>query len=166
MPGPFTSPVAQSVPFEPDRVTALWPTGTGLSSENVQDAIEEAKNDSLNNDRYPVQASYGANAGVGRYLEVYPALASDNANAPLIVPEISRIVAYTAGAVANSTGVLAIRNLTTATDLLLINFIAGKEYNATNLNITGIAPNDHLGFYIKSGSINKPFIRIWLNTIT
>lgn len=163
MSGPFTSPVAYSVPFNNQDANAI---SAGLSSDNVFDAIVEAKNDALNNDRYPVQASYGGNANIGRYLEIYPSLASDNANAPLIVPEASRISAYTAGCVSNSTGTLTIRNLTTSTDLIDIVFSATKEHNATGLMIMGINPDDHLGIYVKSGSLNKPFIRVWFNTIT
>jgi hypothetical protein len=163
MSGPFTSPVAYSIPFNASDPLAV---SAGISSQDVFNAIIEVKADALNNDRYPVQASYGGNANTGRYLEVYPSLASDDANAPLIIPEASKISAYTAGAVSNSTGVVTIRNLTTATDLIDIAFSANKEVNATGLSITGISPNDHLGFYIKSGSINKPYIRVWFNTIT
>lgn len=45
MPGPFTSPVAQSVPFEPDRDPQYGgnPGPSGITSEDVQSAIEEAK---------------------------------------------------------------------------------------------------------------------------
>ena len=154
---------AYGTPFngaDPQAISA------GITADNVFNAILEAKTDALNNDRYPVQASYNGNATTGRYLEIYPSLASDNANAPLIIPETSRIASYTAGCVANSTGVLTIRNLTTSTDLLSITFTATKEVNATGLSIAGINPNDHLGIYVKSGSLNKPFIRVWFNTVT
>ena len=163
MSGPFTSPVAYSIPFNGADPLAV---SAGITADNVFDAILEAKTDALNNDRYPVQASYGGNATAGRYLEIYPSIASDSANGPLIIPELSRISSYTAGCVANSTFVLTIRNLTTATDLLNITFTASKEVNATGLSVSGVNANDHLGFYIKSGSANKPFIRVWFNTIT
>ena len=71
MSGPFTSPVALSVPFEPNR-DPQWNGNagpSGIQSINVQDAIEEAKADALNADIILLLTHYGGNAIVGRYTE-------------------------------------------------------------------------------------------------
>ena len=158
--------LALFTPFEANRVTALWPAGSGISSTDVQNAIEEAKSDALNNDRYPIPCSYGGNANAGRYLEIFPDLPSDANNAPFIAPDNSRIVAYSFGCVANSTGTIIIRNLTTATNLVTITFTNQKRVTATGLTVGPINALDEIGIFVGSGSFNKPFGRTWFNTET
>jgi hypothetical protein len=157
---------ADATPFDPNRVTALWPSGSGIAATDVQNAIEEAKNDALNNDRYPIQASYGGNANAGRYLEIYAGLDSSSTVAPMVAPEKSNIVAYSFGCTASSTGVIKVRNHTTAIDILTVTFTAQTRITVTGTVIAGINALDELGIYVSSGSLNKPFCRIWFNTVT
>src|SRR5689334_22048079 len=93
MPGPFTFPVAQAIPFEPNRNPGYGGVPSELESQNVQDAIEEAKQDALNNDRFLILPNYGGNANTGRYLEFFPGQASDVS--PLYFSAAARILSVT-----------------------------------------------------------------------
>lgn len=99
MPAPFTTPVAFSVPFlsEPER-------SNGFTSKNVQEAIEEALNLAILNDRYLVLCQYNGNANSGRLLEFYVGIDSEDAplhfNGDAIV---TSIIASTVGVNSDAT---------------------------------------------------------------
>jgi len=95
MAGPFTTPVAESVPFlsEPDR-------DNGFSSKNAQDAIEEALALAVSNDVFLVLSQYNGNANVGRHLEFYVGI--DSEEAPLVFPRGSNVIAVIARTAATS----------------------------------------------------------------
>lgn len=164
MPAPFTTPVALSVPFMPNRTSqASGNVPSGIMSINVQDAIEESLVTALNNDRYPFIASYNGNAGNGKYLEMYPGNASSSA--PFQIPDQSVIKTISYLATANSTGVLSFYNSRTGSDVLLfsLTITASKDMTWADLNYI-IAPDTHLAIKVSSGSFNKPALTIWVNT--
>lgn len=152
---------ADQTPFDATHADAI---AEGLSSTDVFSAIIEAKRDAINNDRYPVQFQWNAQANAGRYLESFNNRSTDSA--PLIPPEASKIVAYSFAAIAASTGTIEIFNLTTNTVLLTITFNNELLKSVTGINVLGIAAGDKIAVRVGSGSIQSPFGRIWFNTIT
>lgn len=159
MPGPFTSPTAYSVPFDNTN-----PLASGFTSEDTFSAIIEAKQGALNNDRYPVDCFYNGNAGATRFLEFFTNIDSSQINAPFIPPENSKIITIVAGAVANSTGVVSIyKNGNYATSIYDITYTNNRKIILTGLTIALTALDD-ISIRVSSGSINKPYIRFWINT--
>ena len=153
---------AYGTPFDPTDPDAI---AAGLSSNTVQKAIIEAKEDAINNDRYPFEAVYGANASVGRYLEIFPGLAS-YPDAPFIFPEASVIKQVSLGCVATSTATIGFFKTTNlVTPVFSVSITAATRFLATGLYHSFLAL-DELAIQVTSGSINKPFMRIWVNTVT
>jgi len=157
MAGPFTFPVAQAIPFEPNR------NGSEIGSENVQDAIEEVKLDALNNDRFLLLAAFNGNANAGRYLEYFTGI--DSSIAPILysVPaRITDIVAATTSASATCTiQFVDIRVLATPVVLYTVTFNKVKRVvlDSTPDAPLFLVPNDaQLAIRIGSGSINRPHI--------
>ena len=164
MPAPFTTPVALSVPFMPDRTsTASGNLPSGIMSINVQDAIEESLITALNNDRYPFISSYNGAAGKNKYLEMYPGNASDTA--PFQIPDISIIKTISYLATANSTGTISFYNNKTGTDILLFNLVISNSKDETWIDLDYIiAADTHLAIKVSDGSFNKPALTVWINT--
>ena len=149
-------------PFDPSDPYAI---AAGLSSLTVQEAIIQAKMDAMNNDRYPFQAFYGGNANVGRYLEAYSGLAMFP-DAPFIFPENSTIKSISLGSVALSTvtfGFFKTSNL--ITPVFSISLVASSRLLLTGLSYAFNA-SDELVIAVTAGSINKPFMRVWVNPTT
>lgn len=160
MAGPFTFPVAQAVPFESNR------NGSGLQSQDVQSAIEEVKNDAIDNDRYQVSVFYNGNANNGRYLEAFPGI--DTFDAPIIIPENSVIRTVTLGTVSNSgpfsVSLFKTTNLTTPILTLTLNSGVDRQV-FQNLTVM-LNSLDQIAVRITSGSRNKPFMRLFINTVS
>lgn len=153
---------AYGTPFDNTDPAAI---AAGLSSNTVQAAIIEAKEDAINNDRYPFQAQYGGNAGIGRYLEIFIGLPS-YPNAPFIFPEASAIRQVSLGASAITTctvGFFKTSNL--ITPVFSVSLVAQQRVLVTDL-LVHFNPLDELVLRITSGSANKPFMRVWVNTTT
>lgn len=164
MSGPFTSPVAYSVPFDNQDLDAVT---AGINSDNVFDAIIEVKSDALNNDRYPVDCFYNGHAGVNRFLEFFPNITSAVNGAPFIPPENTNIVTIVAGAVSNSTGTICIyKNGNYTTPLYTITFTNQKRVIVSGPALASLNALDEISIKVATGSFNKPFIRLWLNTVT
>ena len=136
----------------------------GYDAIDVQAAIEETLFDAINNDRYPIQASYNGNANAGRYLEIFPG--ENSFNAPMLAPSTSYVVAVTAQAAANSNGAIEIYNITTNTVIYTIPFGGAASAAITGLYVNGVFLNNLIGFRTALANINKPKLRVWFNTST
>lgn len=154
----------QTAHFTPFDATDSAAIAAGISSTDVFSAIIEAKQDSLNNDRYPVFCSRNVNTNATVRLQIWSGL--DSNVAPLILPEASRIVAYSFGATAAATGSIAIRNITTNTIIVTINFSAQTAVSAVGLDLPTQSALSRIEVYVVSGSFNRPFGVFWLNTVT
>jgi hypothetical protein len=163
MPGPFTSPVALSVPFEPDR-DPQWggnPGPSGISSINVQDAIEEARADALANDRFLVLPSYGGNANTGRYLEVWGGQASNVS--PIFFSVSARILSVTLQTTsAQSTCNLGIFDLNVSSVVPVYTIVMSNQKRVQFVGdpLATLAPNSLVAMRVTSGSINTPTLQI------
>lgn len=152
---------AFQTPFDATNPAAV---AAGISSTDVFNAIIEAKQDSLNNDRYPVFCSRNGNTNASVRLQIWSGI--DSNIAPLILPEASRIVAYSFGATAAATGSIAIRNITTNSVIVTITFSAQTAVTAVGLTLPTQPALSQLEVYVASGSFNRPYGVFWLNTVT
>lgn len=169
MPAPFTTPVAQSVPFEPNRNPGYGGAPSDLESTNVQDAIEEAKNDALTNDRYVILGSYGANGNVGRYLEFFPGI--DSFEASILLPVSTRLISVVAAASTTTNGSLSFfdLNVSSTVPVYTIDF-SGTD---TSINIgTPVSPlavfaaNARVAVRVTGFPVLKPRIYFFLSSNT
>lgn len=169
MPAPFTTPVAQSVPFEPNRNPGFGGVPSGLQSENVQDAIEEAKNDALSNDRYILLCSYSGKANTGRYLEFFPGI--NSSEAPIDLPVSSKLLTVVAAASALVTATLSFYNLAVSSTVPVYSVVFNNEklkvISATPETPLYIFPaNSQIAVKVSAGSFNKPRMYFFLSSST
>jgi hypothetical protein len=111
----------------------------------------------------PILASYNGNANVGRYLEIWPSLASDTD--PFIVPNNEVLVGVVLGSEANSTctvGLFKTSNL--ITPVTSISLAASTEVVNISLNIP-LSTLDKLAVRVTSGTVNKPRFAFYLSGI-
>lgn len=169
MPGPFTSPVALAVPFEPDR-DPQWggnPGPSGIQSINVQDAIEEAKADALANDRYLILAHYGGNASTGRYLECFPQEGSDTS--PIYITVVSRLLSVTyqtTAASATCTIGFFDLNVSSVTPVYSLSLSAAKRVSALGNPLATFSVNALIAIRVTAGSLNSPTLQFTLSSST
>ena len=160
MPGPFTTPVALSTPFEPLRNPGFGGLPQTFTSTDVQNAIEEAFALAVANDRFLVLAHYGGNAGVGRYLEFYPNEASDVG--PITLVSATKIISFSMQtSAATATCNVGIFNLAVSSVVPIYTLVMTAQkrvtYSGTALVPLATAPaNSILAMRVTSGSINTP----------
>jgi hypothetical protein len=163
MSGPFTSPVAIAIPFEPDRDPQYGGNvgPSGITSINVQDAIEEAKADALANDRFLVLPSYGGSANTGRYLEVWGGQASNVS--PIFFSDASRILSVTLQTksvqATCSLGIFDL-NVSSVVPVYSIVMTNQKRVQFIGTPLATLAPNALVAMRVTSGSINTPTLQI------
>lgn len=151
------SPVASGIPFDP--------TGSSLVSTEVNAAIIEVLNASFDSSKGFLLASYGGNANTGRYLEIFPGIASSDA--PILVSNAYKgiaIVARTTSVNATCTiRVLDIKTPGSPIVLYTLTFTASKQATAFGSPASPLftsASNAQIAFDIGSGSINSPHLYI------
>jgi hypothetical protein len=168
MPAPFTTPVAISVPFEPNRDPAFGGGPSGLQSTNVQDAIEEAKRDALNNDRFVAFPSYGGNSNVGRYLEVWPGQASDSS--PIFFSVAARLLGVTLQTTAaNATCNVGIFDLNVSSTVPIYTVVMTAQKRVEYIgapNLALISAGALIAIRVTSGSINTPTMQLTISSFT
>ena len=151
---------AFQTPFEsePERLN-------GFVSKNVQEAIEEGLTKAVSNDRFVILPSYGGNANVGRYLEIWPTL--DSLSAPLSVgTSVKCLYIVSNTAAVNATCTIGFYNTVTSTLLHTTTMAAVKQAIETGTSLSPIftlPANGALGIKIDSGSNNKPYLLIALS---
>lgn len=169
MPGPFTTPVALSTPFEPNR-NPQWggnPGPSGIQSTNVQDAIEEAKADALANDRFIILPNYGGNANTGRYLEIFPNQASNVS--PIFSAtgmQILSVVLQTTSASATCNVGIFDLNVSSITPVYTIIMVAQKRVAYVGTPLALLTTNCLLAIKVTSGSINQPTLQLFFSSTT
>lgn len=168
MPGPFTTPVALSTPFQPNRNPGFGGLPSDIQSTNVQDAIEEAKADALANDRFLVLPSYGGNANVGRYLEIWGGQASDTS--PIFLTASARILSVTLQTTAASTTCdLGIFDLNVSSVIPIYTIVMTAVKRVQYIGSPSLAtfnPGALVAFRVTSGGILSPTMQITLSAST
>ena len=148
--------VARSIPF--DNST------NGFSSVEAQSAIEEAKSDAISTSGFAALASTISTVGVGKYLDFYSGLSSDEypfpiptsfvlVDAAIRTPKVSTI----------SIGVYKqVSGVSTLILTLTLSNQTSRDY--TNLNIAVNSDQDLLA-RVDSGSAEKPRIALFLRKV-
>lgn len=170
MAAPYITPVALSIPFEPLRTPGYNGIDSTLEALNVQDAIEEAKLDAFNNDRYAVFGSYNGNAITGRYLEFFPGISSNEV--PILIPVQTRLLDVVFQSPANSTATLGFFDLAVSaiTPFFTISLVNSRVATAIiadpNFPNGVIAANGELAIRITAGNVSKPITYFLLSAAT
>jgi hypothetical protein len=169
MPAPFTTPVAISVPFEPNRNPSANGTSgaSGLVSTDVQNAIEEAKADALANDRFLLLPNYGGNANSGRYLEIFPNQSS--LDSPIFSPTGMNILSVVLQTTSNNStcnvGIFDL-SISSVVPVYTIVMTAQKRVSYVGTPLATLGANCLLAVQVISGSINQPTLQIFFSSIT
>lgn len=167
MPAPFTTPVALSTPFEPNRITATFPTGTSIDADNVQDAIEEAKLDALSNDRFTLLTHYGGNANVGRYTEWFPATSS--LTSPVYLTAATKLLGVTCQTTAaNATCTIGVFdvNVSTVTPVYTLVMSEQKRVSYVGNPLASFESGALVALRVTSGAINTPQLQVTFSAST
>ena len=150
----LASQVAKSTPYDN--------TVSGLLSTEVNGAIDEIYDLAQNSSRAFVLSSYGANAGTGRYLEMFPSIAMNDA--PLeVVNDFHTIAIFARTTAVNATCTIGFYNITPVTPVLLytLTFTANKKVSVVGSPASPIftlPAAGRLAIKIDSGSISKPHL--------
>lgn len=151
---------ADATPFEPNRVTTDFPSGTGIVSQDVQSAIEEIKLYASKVSRFCVASGFDGTASAVRYLEFITNVASNNTG--FVVPRSAKIKEITLACQSNATTTAQVVswNGTSETLLQSISLSASRKNSLINLDIP-IAANTEIRTKITSGSCAKPMLYIF-----
>lgn len=115
----------------------------------------------LDFDRYNFTANYGANAGTGRYLEVFPGVSSDEG--PFTFPENSFVRTITFRSSALNTGKIGFFDLNDLVNPVFEITLANTDKQTFVLTEFFLA-NTELAVRVTQGSFNKPNLRIFIQT--
>lgn len=150
MPGPFTSPVARSTPFD-DAIAQL-------GAEDVQTAIEALKTYINGIARFAVCAGFDGTASTGRWLEFITNVPSNTS--PFILARSGALKELTlVGGNASQTGTVTIyKNGSAWTTIALA---AQKKNAIVGLNLTFNAL-DEISMRLTAGSIPQPMCYIFV----
>lgn len=164
MSGPFTYPVAQAIPFEPNRNPGYGGVPSDLESENVQDAIEEAKQDAIANDRFLILGFYGGSANTGRYLEFFSSTSSDVS--PIFIAVTSRLLSatfQTRAAKATCTIGFFDLNVSSVTPVYSLSLNNAKRAQAVGTPLAVFQAGALIAIRVTAGSINTPTLQFTLS---
>lgn len=163
-------PNAENLQFEPGRNPGFGGLPQPFTSKEVQTAIEEALDRAISNDRFLVLPSYGGNANVGRYLEFFPAQASDTS--PIFAAVNTKILAVTLQTTAaNATCIVGVFDLNVSSVIPVYNILMTAQkrvaYIGTPTSPLGIIlANGLLALRVTSGSINSPTCQLVFSSAT
>lgn len=157
---------AYDTPFDNTNELAI---NAGIESDNVFDAIIEAKNDALNNDRFLLLCSYNGNANTGRYLEFFNGI--DSNNAPILLTASSKCLSIVIASTAIHTASIGFFNLnvSSVTPVYTASFVAQQRavfIGTPTLPLFSLPANALLALRITSSSVNRPHVYFSLSAST
>lgn len=147
---------------QPAKATPFDNSTNGFISKEVQSAIEEVNNTTSNATRAFTFASYGGNANVGRYLELFSNIPTNEA--PLqVINELKIITIVSRTSAANATCTIGFYNIQPTTPVLLytVTFSANKSVvnsGTPSLPLFTLPASGQLAIKIDTGSISKPHL--------
>ena len=141
----YPTNVASGTPFDP--------TGTFLTSENVQDAIVETLLEA-GSSRFALLFGYNGNAS-SRFLELFASNPSNQT--PFVVAEIASIASLSLSCKSSTTATASIR--VNGVEVETISVTAGTSATKSGLNYA-LAVGDKISVYVSSGSMNDPMISV------
>lgn len=157
---------AYDTPFDNTNPLAI---SAGIESDNTFDAIIEAKNDALNNDRFLLLCAYNGNANTGRYLEFFPGI--DSSIAPILLSAPSKCLSLVIASTATHTASIGFFNLTVSsvTPVYTANFVAQQRavfIGTPDIPLFSLPTNALLAVRITANSVNRPHVYFSLSAST
>ena len=112
----------------------------------------------------PVLFNYGGNAGNGRVLEYVPGEASNDS--PLVIISDGKLRGISFGSFAVGTGTFEVFKISSPSDVSIysFNFTSSKKEIIKPLSVD-VTEGDELYVKLTSGSVNKPYVVLYLQTI-
>ena len=157
MPGPFTYPVAEAVPFEPSRNPDFNGEVGTLVAENAQDAIEEVFNNAPGTKaRFAAVSAYKGVAS-NRFLEFFDSISSDKV--PFVMAEPGEIKSLSVAVSVSTTATLTIFKNGISVETITIT--ASKKATKTGLSIS-LAADDELSTKVTSGNMKDVISNIFI----
>jgi hypothetical protein len=158
MSGPFTSPVALSVPFQPNRNPDVNGGTSPIASSDTQNAIEEAYYDAIayadTVSRFSACCAFDGNGSSGRWLAWMQNNPSD-AN-PMVMPRSGVITELSFSTNGTSTTTITLfKNAVTTGQTIAT--VAQATKTATGLSVA-FAAGDRIAFQVTAGSSSRPSI--------
>jgi hypothetical protein len=148
----FQSPVAITVPF--DNAT------NGFTADEVQSAIEEARNTAEGKARFIAVYGFDGVASTGRWLELHQNVGSDVTG--YVAPLDIKLENLSASCASSTTVTFTVyKNISTSVATLTITSNR-KGYTAVNVTI---APLDEISVKVTSGSCSKPGFSVHMRVI-
>jgi hypothetical protein len=154
--------ISIQTPFEALRNPGFNGVPSGVTSTDVQNAIEEIYQLAQNSSRGFVFVSYNGNAGTGRYMEMFPGITMNDA--PLqVVNEFNVIATFSRTVATSATATVGFYNLTPTIPVLLYTVTFSNQKFVANTGspsspLFTLPAGGQLAIKIDSGSINKPHI--------
>jgi hypothetical protein len=159
---------AIQTPFEPLRNPGFGGLPSSFTSTDVQNAIEEGLQLAVANDRFVVLPFYNGNANTGRYLEIWPGIATDVA--PLGVgTSVKCLFVNTHTTSVNATCTVGFYNIVIpASPVLLFTQTLTAQKEKIDAGTPGsplftLPATGQLAIKIDSGSINRPYVLMSLS---
>lgn len=151
---------AIQTPFEPLRNPGFGGGPSPFVSTDVQNAIEEALVQAVSNDRFLVLTEYNGNANVGRYLEFFSGINSEDA--PLFNLNITKVIGIVCATTSVSSDAsigffdLNVSDTVPLYTLTMDNLKRKIDSGSPSIPLFSIPTNGELGIRVTLNSINKP----------
>lgn len=154
MPGPFTTPVARSTPF--DDFVANLTASYGSQVDNVQTAIEALKAYTETVARFCVASGFDGTASSGRWLEFITNNASNTT--PFVLPRNAKLSEISISCAANATTTVTVFKNGVAWQT--ISLAAARKNSVTGLSLTANSL-DEISIQVTSGSSSRPMVYLF-----
>lgn len=154
MPAPFTTPVAKSVPFEPNRNPGFGGGASGLTSEESQSAIEEVVVLLRNNSRFVLNNLHNSTYTNGGFL----GLSELHGSVPYVLPKACEMteMSFSNATAGCSFNLEFYKNGTAAGNLVYTWTLSNIQFGSVTALSMSFAPGDRLYIkYVKTGG-NTP----------
>lgn len=150
---------AWGTPFDNTDPNAI---AAGFSSNTVQEAIIEAKNEAAGTaSRFNLFFGWDGSAGVTRWLEQYKGVPSNKS--PFVITETSKIKTLAIAVDTNTTATVGL--FKNAVLLTTVSLAASKIATVSGLDLT-LNVGDTLSARPTSGTVSKPALNIGIQVIT
>lgn len=146
------NPVAGQVPFDNDT--------NGFTSDNTQEAIEEAASLGGLASRGPTTCGFDGGGSTGRWLEFFTNNPSNNS--PFIIAEPCQLIAVSVSSSSNSTGTITIYKNGSSVQTISLSASKKNRVNGLLINFTDL---DEISAQVTSGSISRPTLFMFIRTL-
>jgi len=109
---------------------------------------------------FSINGTYAGNAGVGRYLEIYPNIPS--ITAPYLITTDCVVTAISLGAITNSTGTVGIFRTSDLNTPIVSISLSNQTLNYVLNQSISLNALDKIAYKISSGTLKTPFLTVYV----